>query len=118
MSIMSHRKRLMPYSGHPPYSADFHGDEMNMHMPQSEKGTPPHYSKDDFRPDARRFIENLYLRTLTPQEFFFHGMATAETGYIQRRLVKALEDVMLPYDGTMIIDASLERRWIPLSSRW
>jgi DNA-directed RNA polymerase II subunit RPB1 len=40
-----------------------------------------------------------------PQEFFFHAMAgceglidtavkTAETGYIQRRLVKALEDVM------------------------
>jgi len=49
---------------------------------------------------------------LTPQEFFFHAMGgreglidtavkTAETGYIQRRLVKALEDVMVKYDGTV-----------------
>jgi DNA-directed RNA polymerase II subunit RPB1 len=49
---------------------------------------------------------------LTPAEFFFHAMAgreglidtavkTAETGYIQRRLVKALEDVMVKYDGTV-----------------
>jgi DNA-directed RNA polymerase II subunit RPB1 len=26
---------------------------------------------------------------------------TAETGYIQRRLIKALEDVMVKYDGTV-----------------
>ena len=28
-------------------------------------------------------------------------MKTAETGYIQRRLVKAMEDVMVKYDGTV-----------------
>ncbi|EEB96427.1 hypothetical protein MPER_04443, partial [Moniliophthora perniciosa FA553] len=66
--------------------------------------------RDDFSPEARGFVENSYLRGLTPQEFFFHAMAgreglidtavkTAETGYIQRRLVKALEDVMVCYDG-------------------
>ena len=26
---------------------------------------------------------------------------TAETGHIQRRLIKALEDVMVKYDGTV-----------------
>ncbi|KAJ7442205.1 hypothetical protein B0H11DRAFT_2348601 [Mycena galericulata] len=63
-------------------------------------------------PEARGFAGNSYLRGLTPQEFFFHAMAgreglidtaikTAETGYIQRRLVKALEDVMVCYDGTV-----------------
>jgi DNA-directed RNA polymerase II subunit RPB1 len=26
---------------------------------------------------------------------------TAETGYIQRRLIKALEDVQVKYDGTV-----------------
>ncbi|KAI5797409.1 RNA polymerase II largest subunit [Peziza echinospora] len=74
--------------------------------------TLPHFCKDDFSAESRGFVENSYLRGLTPQEFFFHAMAgreglidtavkTAETGYIQRRLVKALEDVMAKYDGTV-----------------
>lgn len=57
-------------------------------------------------------MENCYLNGLTPSEFFFHAMGgreglidtavkTAETGYIQRRLIKALEDVMAKYDGTV-----------------
>ena len=72
----------------------------------------PHFTKDDYSPESRGFVENSYLRGLTPAEFFFHAMAgreglidtavkTAETGYIQRRLVKALEDVMVKYDGTV-----------------
>ncbi len=74
--------------------------------------TLPHFTKDDYSPESRGFVENSYLRGLTPQEFFFHAMGgreglidtavkTAETGYIQRRLVKALEDVMVKYDGTV-----------------
>jgi DNA-directed RNA polymerase II subunit RPB1 len=74
--------------------------------------TLPHFTKDDYSPESRGFVENSYLRGLTPSEFFFHAMAgreglidtavkTAETGYIQRRLVKALEDVMVKYDGTV-----------------
>lgn len=74
--------------------------------------TLPHFSKDDYSPPSRGFIENSYLRGLTPPEFFFHAMAgreglidtavkTAETGYIQRRLVKALEEVTVKYDGTV-----------------
>ena len=64
--------------------------------------TLPHYTKDDYSPESRGFVENSYLRGLTPTEFFFHAMAgreglidtavkTAETGYIKRRIVKALE---------------------------
>ena len=74
--------------------------------------TLPHFTKDDYSPESRGFVENSYLRGLTPTEFFFHAMAgreglidtavkTAETGYIQRRLVKALEDVMAKYDTTV-----------------
>lgn len=74
--------------------------------------TLPHFTKDDYSPASRGFVENSYLTGLTPSEFFFHAMAgreglidtavkTAETGYIQRRLVKALEDVMARYDGTV-----------------
>ena len=73
--------------------------------------TLPHFSKDDYSPESKGFVENSYLRGLTPQEFFFHAMGgreglidtavkTAETGYIQRRLVKALEDIMVHYDNT------------------
>lgn len=74
--------------------------------------TLPHFTKDDYGPESRGFVENSYLHGLTPQEFFFHAMGgreglidtavkTAETGYIQRRLVKAMEDVMAKYDGTV-----------------
>ncbi|GMI08152.1 hypothetical protein TrLO_g5004, partial [Triparma laevis f. longispina] len=74
--------------------------------------TLPHFCKDDFGPESRGFVENSYLRGLSPQEFFFHAMGgreglidtackTAETGYIQRRLVKAMETVMSRYDGTL-----------------
>jgi len=74
--------------------------------------TLPHFTKDDYGPESRGFVENSYLRGLTPQEFFFHAMGgreglidtavkTSETGYIQRRLVKAMEDVSVKYDGTV-----------------
>jgi DNA-directed RNA polymerase II subunit RPB1 len=62
--------------------------------------------QDDYGPESRGFVENSYLRGLTPQEFFFHAMGgreglidtavkTSSTGYIQRRLVKAMEDLTI-----------------------
>jgi DNA-directed RNA polymerase II subunit RPB1 len=74
--------------------------------------TLPHFLKDDYGPESRGFVENSYLRGLTPQEFFFHAMGgreglidtavkTSSTGYIQRRLVKAMEDLVIRYDGTV-----------------
>jgi len=77
-----------------------------------KRRTLPHYAKDDLGPQSRGFVENSYLLGLSPQEFFFHAMGgreglidtackTAETGYIQRRLVKAMETVMARYDGTL-----------------
>lgn len=76
------------------------------------KRTTPHFCKDDYGAESRGFVENSYIAGLTPQEFFFHAMGgreglsdtavkTSETGYIQRRLMKALEDVMVKYDGTV-----------------
>ena len=70
--------------------------------------------KDDYSPESKGFVENSYLAGLTPTEFFFHAMGgreglidtavkTAETGYIQRRLVKAMESAMVKYDGTIRI---------------
>ena len=68
--------------------------------------------KDDFSPESKGFVENSYLAGLTPTEFFFHAMGgreglidtaikTASTGYIQRRLVKAMESAYVRYDGTV-----------------
>jgi len=74
--------------------------------------TLPHFMKDDYGPKSHGFVENSYLQGLTPQEFFFHAMGgreglidtavkISETGYIQRRLVKAMEDITVKYDGTV-----------------
>ncbi|KAL6551725.1 DNA-directed RNA polymerase II subunit rpb1 [Orobanche gracilis] len=74
--------------------------------------TLPHFTKDDLGPESRGFVQNSYLTGLSPQEFFFHAMGgreglidtavkTSETGYIQRRLVKAMEDIMVNNDGTV-----------------
>lgn len=74
--------------------------------------TLPHYTKYDDGPAARGFVENSFISGLTPQEMFFHAMGgreglidtavkTSETGYIQRRLVKAMEDAKIYYDQTV-----------------
>jgi len=74
--------------------------------------TLPHFAKDDLGPESRGFVENSYLRGLSPQEFFFHAMGgreglidtackTAQTGYLQRRLVKSMESTAVQYDGTV-----------------
>ena len=74
--------------------------------------TLPHYKKYDDGAEARGFVESSFIRGLTPQEFFFHAMSgreglidtavkTADTGYIQRQLIKAMEDLTVQYDGTV-----------------
>ncbi|KAF8187975.1 beta and beta-prime subunits of DNA dependent RNA-polymerase [Mycena galopus ATCC 62051] len=74
--------------------------------------TLPHFTQDDFNTEARGFVKNSYLRGLTPQEFFFHAMSGREdlinaevertnVAYIQWKLIKALQDVMVCYDGTV-----------------
>ena len=72
----------------------------------------PHFSRHSKVPEAKGFVANSFYSGLTPTEFFFHTMGgreglvdtavkTAETGYMQRRLVKALEDLCVQYDGTV-----------------
>ncbi|CAI4229809.1 unnamed protein product [Auanema sp. JU1783] len=72
----------------------------------------PHFEKKQKTPDAKGFVANSFYSGLTPTEFFFHTMGgreglvdtavkTAETGYMQRRLVKCLEDLCANYDGTV-----------------
>tara|TARA_B100000214_G_scaffold342192_1_gene289814 strand:- start:2250 stop:6836 length:4587 start_codon:yes stop_codon:yes gene_type:complete len=71
--------------------------------------TLPHYSKYDDSSEARGFVENSFISGQTPQEYFFHAMGgreglidtavkTSETGYIQRKLMKSMEDLRVEYD--------------------
>jgi len=77
-----------------------------------ESRTLPHFTKYDDTPGARGFVESSYINGLSPQELFFHAMGgrvglidtavkTSTTGYIQRRLIKGLEDLMVSYDMTV-----------------
>jgi len=74
--------------------------------------TLPHFKKYDDGAEARGFVESSFIQGLTPQEFYFHAMSgreglidtavkTADTGYIQRQLVKAMEDLTSQYDGSV-----------------
>lgn len=74
-----------------------------------EGRTLPHYYKYDDSSEARGFVENSFISGQTPQEFFFHAMGgreglidtavkTAQTGYVQRKLVKSMEDLTVFYD--------------------
>ena len=74
--------------------------------------TLPHFQVDALTPPAKGFVANSFYSGLTATEFFFHTMGgreglvdtavkTAETGYMARRLMKALEDLSMQYDMTV-----------------
>jgi DNA-directed RNA polymerase III subunit RPC1 len=74
--------------------------------------TLPHFEYHSLTPPAKGFVANSFYTGLSPTEFFFHTMGgreglvdtavkTAETGYMARRLMKALEDLSLQYDSTV-----------------
>ena len=74
--------------------------------------TLPHFKQFNDTPVARGFVESSFISGLTPEELFFHAMGgrvglidtavkTSQTGYIQRRLIKGMEDVMVCYDRTV-----------------
>ncbi len=74
--------------------------------------TLPCFHRNDDTAEARGFVYNNFVTGLNGHEFFFHSASgreglidtaikTAQTGYIQRRLIKAMEDLSVRYDGTV-----------------
>ncbi|XP_075655363.1 DNA-directed RNA polymerase III subunit 1 isoform X2 [Castanea sativa] len=72
----------------------------------------PHFPRKAKTPAAKGFVANSFYSGLTATEFFFHTMGgreglvdtavkTADTGYMSRRLIKALEDLSIHYDDTV-----------------
>ncbi|MCX6768004.1 MAG: DNA-directed RNA polymerase subunit A' [Candidatus Micrarchaeota archaeon] len=66
----------------------------------------PHFKKGDLGDDARGFVSSSYVEGLDPLQYFFHaaggrdsvvdkGVNPAKTGYMQRRLINALQDMMV-----------------------
>ena len=74
--------------------------------------TLPHFKPGDVSPKARGFVYSCFRDGLDPVEFFFHAMGgrdglvdtavrTQQSGYMQRRLIHALEHLRVEYDGTV-----------------
>lgn len=75
--------------------------------------TLPHFhAQNALTPIAKGFVCNSFYSGLTANELFFHAVSgreglvdtavkTAETGYMQRRLMKAMEDLSIGHDGTV-----------------
>ncbi|HPC89310.1 MAG TPA: DNA-directed RNA polymerase subunit A' [Methanothrix sp.] len=74
--------------------------------------TLPHFQRGDLGAEAHGFVESSYKDGLNPTEFFFHAIGgreglvdtairTSQSGYLQRRLVNALQDLEVKYDGTV-----------------
>ncbi len=71
-----------------------------------------HFPVGDLAPEAKGFVKRNYRDGLTPTEFFFHAMGgreglvdtavrTQQSGYMQRRLVNAMEHLRVEYDFTV-----------------
>jgi DNA-directed RNA polymerase subunit A' len=70
------------------------------------------FKKEDLSPRSAGFIESSFIKGLRPDEFFFGAMTgrdammdtalrTPKSGYLYRRLVSALQDLIVEYDGTV-----------------
>lgn len=71
-----------------------------------------YYFQNDDRAVSRGLVRQSFIRGLEFPEYVAHLMAsrlgiieqaikTAETGYVQRKLIKSMEDIMIKYDGTV-----------------
>ncbi len=74
--------------------------------------TLPHFKKGDLGAAAKGFVSSNYKKGLKPSEYFFHSMGgreglvdtavrTSRSGYMQRRLINALENLKVENDGTV-----------------
>jgi len=72
----------------------------------------PYYTQNDQSPDSRGFIRGSYVKGLSVDEFYYHMKAgrdgvidtackTADVGYLQRKILKSLEDITVAYDMTV-----------------
>ncbi|MCD6477466.1 MAG: DNA-directed RNA polymerase subunit A' [Candidatus Aenigmarchaeota archaeon] len=86
--------------------------------------TLPHFKRGELSPDAHGFVPSSFKDGLNPFEFFFNAMngreglmdkslRTRKSGYMERRLVNALQDLKVEYDGTVRDDRGVIVQFTP-----
>jgi DNA-directed RNA polymerase beta' subunit len=91
------------------------GKRVQYHLNKGRRSLP-HYplrgidKKLEF--ESKGFIRHSFFKGLSPTEFWFHAMSgregitdtalkTAQSGYIQRKMIKIMEDIQIKYDQTV-----------------
>lgn len=86
--------------------------------------TLPHFPKGDLGPREHGFVGASFKDGLNAFEFFFNAMngreglmdkslRTRHSGYMERRLVNALQDLKIEYDGTIRDDRKSIIQFVP-----
>jgi DNA-directed RNA polymerase subunit A' len=86
--------------------------------------TFPHFKRGDMSLEAKGFVARGFKNGLTPFEFFFDAinsreslmdksLKTRHSGYMERRLVGALQDLKIEYDGTVRDSAKRIVQFLP-----
>ena len=76
----------------------------------------PHFEEYSKYPSSKGFIGNSFFDGMNATDFFFHTMGgrvglvdsavkTAQTGYMQRRLMKIMEDLTVQYNNTVTMSS-------------
>jgi DNA-directed RNA polymerase subunit A' len=71
-----------------------------------------HFNRGDLGDEAKGFVASAFREGLSPHEYFFHaaggrdsvvdkGVNPAKTGYMQRRLINAMQDMVVQPDGSV-----------------
>lgn len=108
MSMMAHRIRILPYSTFrlnlsvtPPYNADFDGDEMNMHVPQSYEARAElwqlmHVSRNIVSPQSNRPVMKIVQDSLLASR-----LMTRRDTFISRRDFMGICMQLRDWDGVV-----------------
>ena len=74
--------------------------------------TLPHFQPFDYGLASRGYVYSSFIRGMSMHEFFFHmtggregvcdtAIKTADSGYVERKLMKNMESITLCYDQTV-----------------
>lgn len=81
-------------------------------VPDSFEGRPlPHYTKFDYTPDCRGYVENSYYKGLSASEFFYHAMSGRE-GLIDTAVKSVTGDTSLIISDNHILKRIEIGAWI------
>ncbi len=89
--------------------------------------TLPHFDKEKLDAGAFGFVKNGYRKGISPTEFFFdamHGreglsdtaLKTKHSGYLERRLVNSLHDIIIKKDRTVRNESNQIVQFVPFEN--